>query len=123
MCHRKIDPLGFALESFGPIGQWRTKYPKANKKANAPKVDPSGKLPSGETYADFSEFRTLLVTTRRDLFVRGLVNKLLTYSTGRPMQRADRYEIDDICRHVEADGFGLRTLVTEALTSDIFRSR
>ncbi len=123
VCHRKIDPLGFALESFGPIGQWRTKYPKPNKKADAPKVDPSGKLPSGETYADFAEFKTLLVTTRRDLFVRSLVDKLLTYSTGRPMQLADRYEIEDICRRVEADGFGLRTLVTEALTSDIFRSR
>jgi len=53
-CHRKIDPLGFSLESFDPTGRWRTKYPvPAKSKASANKIDSSGEFPSGETYEDF----------------------------------------------------------------------
>ncbi|MFY9256361.1 MAG: DUF1592 domain-containing protein [Fuerstiella sp.] len=123
VCHRNIDPLGFALETFDPIGRWRTKYPKSNSKSEAARIDPSGEFPSGETYADFESFKQVLAKDRRDGFARNLIEKLLTYSTGRHMERGDRYEIDDILARVKADNFGLRTMVVEVLTSEIFRSR
>lgn len=123
VCHRKIDPLGHALESFDPIGRWRVNYPKPKGKAPAPKVDPTGEFPSGETYKNFAEFKSVLLETRRDLFARNLIEKLLTYSTGRHMERIDGYEIDDILDRVRADNYGLKTMVTEVLTSEIFRSR
>ena len=123
VCHRTIDPLGYALESFDPIGRWRTNYPKPNGKAPAPKIDTSGKLPSGETYADFVSFKHVLQTSRRDLFAHSLVEKLLTYSTGRLMERSDRFEIGDMLARVHAKDDGLRTMVIEVLTSEIFRSR
>ena len=122
VCHRKIDPLGYALESFDPIGRWRTKYAKPKGSNSAPKVDPSGTLPSGESFEDFASFRELLATHRHDRFVRNLAEKLLTYTTGRHMERGDQFEIDDIVARVESGGGGLRTMVTEVLNSELFRS-
>lgn len=122
-CHRKIDPLGFGLETFDPIGRWRTKYPQTKKDGPAPKIDASGEFPSGETYADFREFKKILTEQRKDLFARHLVSKLLAYSTGRHMEVVDDYEIGDILARVQEKDYGLNTLVVEALTSKIFRSR
>lgn len=121
VCHRNIDPLGFALESFDPIGRWRTRYPK--HKGKSAKVDSSGKFPSGETYEDFASFREVLAESRRELFARNLIETLLAYTTGRHMERVDQYEIDDILVRAKADNFGLRTMIVEVLTSKIFRSR
>lgn len=123
-CHRKIDPFGFSLESFDPVGRWRVNYPKPkDPKAPAPKVDPSGELPSGETYADFTSFKKLMATTREELFVRHLIREFLSYSTGRRMELTDQIVIDQIQEKVAKQGKGLRTLVVECLTSPIFRSR
>lgn len=122
-CHRKIDPLGFGLETFDPIGRWRTKYPQTKKDGPAPKIDASGEFPSGETYADFREFKKILTEQRKNLFARHLVSKLLAYSTGRHMEVVDDYEIGDILARVQEKDYGLNTLVVEALTSKIFRSR
>ncbi|MEQ1840815.1 MAG: DUF1592 domain-containing protein, partial [Verrucomicrobiales bacterium] len=122
-CHRKIDPLGFGLEVFDPIGRWRTKYPATKKDGPSPKIDASGEFPSGETYADFREFKKILTSGRKDLFARHLISKLLAYSTGRHMEVVDDYEIEDILERVHEENYGLNTLVDEALTSEIFRSR
>jgi len=123
VCHRTIDPLGFALESFDPIGRHRAKYSQANGAPAALAVDTSGIFPSGDTYADFAEFKQLLVKHRSPTFKRHLIEMLLSYGTGRVMERVDRYEIDDIVARVEADHEGLRTAVVAAFTSRIFRSR
>lgn len=122
-CHRKIDTLGFALESFDPIGRWRSKYPATKKDGPTPPVDASGEFPSGEAYADFREFRRILAEGRRDPFSRHLVSTLLAYATGRHMEVVDDYGIEDILARVREDGYGLRTLVVESLASEIFRSR
>ncbi|WP_339743002.1 DUF1592 domain-containing protein [uncultured Rubinisphaera sp.] len=119
VCHRNIDPHGHALESFDPIGRWRDKY--AGSKS--PKVDPTGKFPSGEKFEDFDSFKKVLLETRLDLFTRSLIEKLLTYSTGRHMERSDQFEIEDILERVKADHYGLQTIVIEVLTSKTFRSR
>ncbi len=123
-CHRKIDPLGFSLESFDPVGRWRDKYPRAKEaRQPAPKVDPSGELPSGETYKDFASFKKLIATTRSDLFNRHLIRSFLSYSTGRRMEFADNFIIDDLDTKIDKQGNGLKTLVIECLMSEIFRSR
>ncbi|MBT5599271.1 MAG: DUF1592 domain-containing protein [Planctomycetaceae bacterium] len=122
ICHRNIDPLGFPLENFDPIGRWRSKYSASNGQPSSP-IDPSGQLTTGESFANFAEFKRVLTETRGDVFARSLIESLLAYSTGRNMQRLDQYEIDDILARVKAKDYGLRTAVTEVLTSDIFRSR
>ena len=121
-CHRKIDPLGFSLESFDPVGRWRVNYAKP-KKGPAPKIDSSGEFASGETYRDFVGFRDILHDKREEMFTRHLIRSLLAYSTGRLMEPADEFAVDRIHDKVKQQGLGLRSLVVECLTSDVFRSR
>ena len=121
-CHRKIDPLGFSLESFDPVGRWRVTYAKP-KKGEAPKIDTAGEFNSGETYRDFAGFRDILHDKREEQFTRHLIRSLLAYSTGRLMEPADEFAIDRIQEKVKQQGLGLRSLVVECLTSDLFRSR
>ena len=94
-----------------------------NAKPSAPKVDPSGELPSGETYEDFASFKKLIGDTRQDLFTRHLIRQFLTYSTGRRMEFADQIVIDQLQEKLKKQGLGLHTLMVECLMSDIFRSR
>ena len=122
-CHRKIDPLGFGLETFDPIGRWRETYAKPKGNAPAPKVDSSGELGSGETYAGFHDFKSILVASRTDVFTRHLIKQVLSYATGRHMEPVDEFVIDDILQVVKKDDYGLRTLIVEALASEIVRSR
>lgn len=122
-CHRKIDPLGYGLETFDPIGRWRTHYPKPKGARKALPVESSGALPSGETFAGFDAFRKALAATRKDVFTRQLIRQVLSYGTGRHMEAVDHYEIEDILATVQAADYGLRTLVVEVLASEIFRSR
>ena len=121
-CHRKIDPLGFSLESFDPVGRWRVTYAKP-KKGAAPKIDTTGEFASGKTYQDFAGFRDILHATREEQFTRHLIRSLLAYSTGRLMEPADEFAIDRIHEKVKQQGLGMRSLVVECLTSDLFRSR
>ncbi len=122
-CHRKIDPLGFSLEAFDPIGRWRSKYPQTNKKTPAAKIDTTGEFPSGETYADFVGFKKLIHDTRADLFSRHLIRQILTYTTGRTMELNDDFTIDKLHAKVKQQGLGLNTLLVECLMSEVFRSR
>ena len=121
-CHRKIDPLGFSLEAFDTVGRWRFTYPKS-KKGVAPKIDTTGEFASGETYQEFAGFRDILHDKREEQFTRHLIRSLLAYSTGRLMEPADEFAIDRIHEKVKQQDLGLRSLVVECLTSDLFRSR
>ncbi|PHX72646.1 MAG: hypothetical protein CK548_03580 [Opitutia bacterium] len=122
-CHRKIDPLGFSLETFDPIGRWRETYAKPKGKTAAPKVDSSGEFGSGKTYTGFHDFKGILVADRTDAFTRHLIKQFLSYATGRHMEAIDAFVIEDIFQAVKNDGYGLRTLILESLDSEIFRSR
>jgi hypothetical protein len=130
-CHRKIDPPGFALESFDPIGDFRSNYlrfvvsnPEKGWGSVQPgaKVDASGTMATGEAFAEIREFKKLLVE-RRDAFARCLAEKLLTYGLGREMGFSDRDDIAAITRQVEAQGNGLRTLIHAIVKSETFATR
>ncbi len=122
-CHRKIDPLGFSLETFDPIGRWRETYTKPKGDAPAPQVDSSGEFGSGETYAGFHDFKSILLGSRKDIFARHLIRQFLSHATGRHMEPSDDFVIEEIFEAVQKDGYGLRTLIVESLASEIFRSR
>jgi hypothetical protein len=122
-CHRKIDPLGFSLEAYDPVGRWRKKYPAANKKTKPAEIDTTGEFPSGETYTDFATFKKVIHDTRADHFTHHLIRQLLTYTTGRTMELNDDLLIDQLHDKVKKQGLGLKTLMTECLMSEVFRSR
>ncbi|MCX6952234.1 MAG: DUF1592 domain-containing protein [Verrucomicrobia bacterium] len=122
-CHRKIDPLGFGLETFDPIGRWRDTYAKPKGKASGPKVDASGEFASGKAYAGFADFKAILVASRTDAFTRHLIGEFLSYAAGRHLEPVDDPAVEEIFQTVKKNGSGLRTLVVECLASEIFRSR
>lgn len=112
-CHRKIDPLGFALENFDAVGKWREKY-----KGNLD-IDAAGKLPGGGGFTTLPEFRRLLLM-RTDQFNRCLTEKLLTYALGRQLGINDRPEIDHILAQLDENN-GLRDLIQLIVTSETFQ--
>ena len=114
-CHRKIDPLGFALENFDAIGGWRNDYGPGNV------IDASGKLPSGKSFDNLSDFRVALLE-REDEFKRCLTEKLMTYALGREVEVLDRPDIDAILKGLEAEDGGLHDLVRLIVLSKSFQS-
>lgn len=119
-CHKKIDPPGFALESYDEIGRFRSKYYNIRRR-NPPPVDPSGQLPTGETFKDILELKPLLLE-RSDIFAKNLAEKLLIYGTGRMPSLNDKLEMNELAISKPAAKFGLRDLIIKITQSESFRS-
>jgi hypothetical protein len=120
-CHRKIDPPGFALESFDAIGAWRDRYGPAGD-ARARAVDSAGQLPDGQEFTDIAGLKTIL-SARTDQFARCLTEKLLTYSLGRTLTTADRLHVARIVAEARSRGYGLRDLVLLVVQSKPFQTK
>jgi len=88
-CHKKIDPLGFALENYGPTGVWRDKYD------NGREVDVSGVLFNEHRFTTLVEFKQLIVQ-EKERFLRGFIAHLLSYALGRELGPADWPALDDM---------------------------
>jgi hypothetical protein len=132
-CHAKIDPPGFALESFDVIGGWRDYYRSVGKGGPAvvngrtmrykkgPDVDPADVLPDGSKFANTDEFKQLLLRDKGQL-ARALTEKLLTYATGAAPAKGDP-GVEAIVRKVRDKDYGLRTLVHEIVQSKVFQTK
>jgi hypothetical protein len=133
-CHVKMDPPGFALESFDVIGGWREFYRvSGNGKTvtidgrrmpylHGPKVDPSDVLPDGRAFKDIDELKQLLLTDK-DQLARSLTTKLLTYATGHGLEPADQAVVNDIVGKVKAKNYGFRSLIHEVVASQLFQTK
>ena len=137
-CHRTIDPPGFALESFDVMGAWRDRYRGVSAEVAAEKglgkngqpfvfhyglpVDSAGELPDGRTFADVREFKRLLLESEVQV-ARNLVRQLLVYGTGAPTRFSDRRVIEQIVQESAASHYGIRSLVSAVVQSDIFGSK
>jgi len=117
-CHRKMDPLGFALESFDAIGGYRDFYLAGPGGRSIP-IDTSGQLPSGEAFKDVRGLKEILLG-RKDQFDRCLTEKLMTYALGRELSFSDRPQIDYIIDELKRRGGGLQDLVEIVITSEPF---
>ena len=114
-CHRKIDPLGFALENFDAIGGWRNEYGRKLP------IDASGKLPTGQTFKTPAQFRKL-IAGQHETFTRALTEKLLTYATGRELIVLDRPQIDTIQQELKKPKAGLHDLIVAVVLSKVFQT-
>jgi len=112
-CHKKIDPLGFALENFDAVGAWRTQYESGHK------VDAYGNMPNGKKFTDVDGLKQIMVQ-EPELFTRNLCTKLLTYATGRTMETSDRRVIDKIVNQSVAQKQGLKDMLLSVVTSETF---
>ncbi len=128
-CHRKIDPIGFALENFDAVGRWRTHYPiyKADKKgrlqaSDGPAIDSSGSLPDGTPIRDITDLKSWLVENV-DQFAECLSEKLMTYATGRVPNYVERKEIKTIVQANLKEGKGFQDLLLDLIASETFRTK
>lgn len=135
-CHAKLDPPGFALESFDVMGGYRDRYRSLGKgdavtstfrghkkkyRLGLP-VDCGGQLPDGRKFADVREFKRLLLVDEQQL-ARNLVEKLTTFATGAPVQFADRADVEAIVARLESSEYGLRSLVHEVVAGRMFKNK
>jgi hypothetical protein len=116
VCHRSMDPLGFALENYDGIGEWRTKDGGSD-------VDASGKLPDGTQFEGPAGLKNVLVTTRRDEFISTVTERLLTYGLGRGVEYYDKPTLRAIMRQTEGNQYRLKDLIMGVVTSMPFQMR
>ena len=141
-CHARIDPPGFALESYDVIGGWRERYRIVTEQKNRVnnRTGPLGKylkayefglglavdagdvLPDGRKFADMAEFKKLLLTDPEQI-ARCLTEKLVTYATGQPVGFSDHAAVGRILAEAKGADYGLRSLVHAVVGSELFRSK
>jgi hypothetical protein len=137
-CHTKMDPPGFALESFDVMGGWRDHY-RATKEGIAPApgvgmdgqrfvfyyalpVDCTGKSPDGRAFQDVRDLKRLLLADPVPV-ARNLVRQLVVYATGAPIRFSDRAGIERILKRTSAGDYGARSIVHELVQSDLFQMK
>lgn len=137
-CHVKMDPAGFALESFDVMGAHREKYravaenvpPEPGYGMNGqafafhygPPVDAAGELPDGRTFDDVKDFKRLILSDEPAI-ARNLAKQLVAFGTGAPVRYSDREELERILQRTSARDYGVRSLVEEIVRSELFQTK
>lgn len=137
-CHAKIDPPGFALESFDVMGGFRTRYRALADRAQREKglgkngqpfghhaalpVDASGELPDGRKFNDIREFKQELLKDEKQL-AANLLKQFTVYATGAPIRFGDRANIEAILKRTEANGYRTADLIHALVQSELFRNK
>jgi mono/diheme cytochrome c family protein len=138
-CHAKIDPPGFALESFDVCGGWRDHYralgdgskpkvPGRGKNGNAfafsvgPPVDATGALADGRAFQDVRDLKKLFLKDDRQI-ARNLTRQFVVYGTGAPVGFGDRDTVETILDRTRPTGYGVRSLLHAIIESDLFENK
>jgi hypothetical protein len=137
-CHSKIDPAGFALESFDVMGGWRDRYRGVDESVPAIKglgkngqpfafhyalpVDSTGVLPDGRQFSGVRDLKKLLLTDERQLALN-MAKQLTIFATGAPIRFSDRAQLEQIVDATKAGNYGLRDIVRQIVLSDFFRNK
>ena len=123
-CHSKIDPLGFALEYYDPVGRKRSEYRHVEelpieregttftrklKFTNVP-IEAAMKLPNGLEVRDLPTLKAALMVDKERIF-KGIIGKLISYAHGREVTRADRPYIDAVFKSAAKQNNSLRTAI------------
>jgi hypothetical protein len=114
-CHTKMDPLGFGLENFNAIGQYRTsegKFP----------IDASGTTPDGRPFNSAVELENLIAAQPQS-FAECITEKMLTFALGRGLETYDKPAVRRIVTRLAAADYRFSTLISEIVTSMPFQMR
>jgi hypothetical protein len=137
-CHTKMDPPGFALESFDVMGARRERYRAVAENVKPERgyglngqafafhyglpVDSAGEVPDGRAFRDVKEFKRLVLTDEVSI-ARNLARQLVVFATGAPVRFTDRGELEQILQRASARQYGVRTLVEEIVRSELFQTK
>src|SRR5688572_19897220 len=114
-CHRVMDPLGFALENFDGVGEWRVKEVGGS-------IDPVGQLADGAPVDGPVALRKALLK-RPEMFARTLTQKLMTYGLGRGVEYKDRPLIRAIVRDASKQNYRFSSIVLGIVKSAPFQMK
>jgi len=132
VCHKSIDPVGFAFQNFDLSGRWRKVEHESYGRGELDgriawwgvgktrPVDATGHLPRGEEFKSFAEFKEILVKDYQADMVRGLLKNLMIYGTGRQPGIDEMGEIAEIMRHLRSKEYPLRDLLKAVVRSRAF---
>jgi len=115
-CHRLMDPLGFALENFDGLGQWRESIGTGGP------IDASGVLPDGTKFEGPAGLREVLMS-KRDMFVETFTEQLLTYALGRGVEEYDRPVLRQILREAHSEDYRWSSIILGIINSAPFQMR
>jgi hypothetical protein len=115
VCHNQMDPIGFGLENYDASGAWRDKEGKFP-------IDSSGKLPGGAEFHGPEQLKQVLAS-QKDLFVRNLTEKMLTYALGRGVESYDAPAVDRIMKDLQSNQYRFSALVMAIVKSEPFQMR
>lgn len=115
-CHEQIDPLGFALENYNAIGNWRDRY------ENGREVDMASELFRKHKFSDVVEFKDAILA-EKDRFTRGLAGHLLSFALARQLDAADQAALDEMTEATADDGYRMQTLLKQVIFSRPFLSK
>jgi len=134
-CHRKFDPVGFALESFDVAGGWRDRYRSLGEKGDrvegfgknghafkfrlAKAIDCTGELEDKRSFKDITELKRLLLADERAI-ARNLVHRFIVYSTGAPVSFVDRETVEAILDRCADNDYGVRSLIHAVVQTGLF---
>jgi hypothetical protein len=137
-CHSKMDPSGFALESFDVMGGWRDRYRGVDESVPAVKgigkngqpfayhwalpVDSTGVLPDGRQFSGIRDLKQLLLTDEHQLAMN-MAKQLTIFATGVPVRFSDREQMEAIVEATKADQYGVRSIIQQIVLSDLFRNK
>ena len=115
-CHRTIDPVGFALENFNAIGQWRSYEGEGDP------IDASGALPGAGEFRGVSGLEDALLS-RPEMFAGALTEKLLTFALGRGVEYYDAPAVRKIVRDAAKDRYRFSSIILGLVKSTPFQMR
>jgi hypothetical protein len=138
-CHQKIDPPGFALESFDVMGGWRDRYRAFAENARPEPgiglsgqpfafhyglpVDSAGALGEGRAFKGIRDFKQLLLDYEERTVAQNFVSQLTTYATGAPILFSDRKQVEEILDKTRGSRYGIRDIVHQIVESDLFQNK
>ena len=114
-CHRRIDPLGFALEEYDTIGRRREKDDGGRP------IDARARLKDGSDFEGLDGLRRYLLTNRKDDFVRQFCRKLLGYALGRRVILSDRQLLEEMVAELERNKGRVSATILTIVRSKQFR--
>ena len=114
-CHAKMDPIGFALENYDPIGSFRTKDGPFD-------IDPSGDFADGTHFQGPSDLKAI-IAEKKEEFLRCLIEKLMTYALGRGIEYYDRPVVEQIVASAPNNNYRFQDILRAIVQSEPFRKR
>ena len=115
-CHKVLDPIGFGMENFDAVGQWRDKNEVGGK------IDSAGKLPNGKSFSSPADLKALLAGEEAKIG-RNITERFMAFALGRQLEGYDETVIDKLMLKIAGDRYRLRTIIIEVVSSYLFTHR